>query len=141
VPTSCLRRVAPLSAVIALFLMACTSTGQSSEPLSPRSSPADSGIEGITEADPQCPVVSASAQCPARPVTRTVVVLDPTGSEVARFTSGSDGTFRVGLTTGTYRLEEVVNPPGSPPSMKPVTVEVRAGVFTHVALIFDTGIR
>ncbi|MEA2545158.1 MAG: hypothetical protein QOI09_431, partial [Chloroflexota bacterium] len=45
------------------------------------------------------------------------------------------------LPPGSYRLTEVVDPPGSPPSLKPVSIEVQPGKFTHVALIFDTGIR
>ena len=77
----------------------------------------------------------------AQPISKTVVVRDPTGHEIARFTSGADGTFRVVLNPGTYRLEEIVDLPDSPPSLKPVSVVVRPGTFTHLALIFDTGIR
>ncbi|MEP6638888.1 MAG: hypothetical protein ABJC39_06010 [Chloroflexota bacterium] len=134
-------QVGPLIAVIALVLAACSSASGSSASSSSGSVPGDSGIEGITEADPQCPVVSANAPCPAQPISKTVVAHDPTGKEVARFTSAADGTFRVALSPGSYRLEEVVDPPGSPPNLKPESVEVLAGKFTHVALIFDTGIR
>ena len=135
------RQLSSLLAVIALVLAACSSAGGSSASPSSGSTSGESGIEGITEADPQCPVVSASAPCPASPISKTVVVRGPTGKEVARFTSGGDGAFRVALSPGSYRLEEVVDPPGSPPNLKPESVEVRAGTFTHVALIFDTGIR
>jgi hypothetical protein len=70
-----------------------------------------------------------------------VAVLDAGGSEITRFTSGSDGRFRLPLPPGIYRLEEVVASPGSPPSLKPVTVTVSSGAYVHVVLLFDTGIR
>jgi len=58
-----------------------------------------------------------------------------------RFTSANDGRFRLAVPPGTYRLEEVVANPGSPPSLKPVTVTVSSGTYVHVVLLFDTGIR
>jgi Prealbumin-like fold domain len=58
-----------------------------------------------------------------------------------RFTSASDGSFRLALPPGTYRLEEVVANPGAPPSLKPVTITVSSGTYSRVVLLFDTGIR
>jgi hypothetical protein len=98
-----------------------------------------SGVEGIAEADPQCPISAPGAVCPPEPVSRTVAVRGAERREIARFTSAADGRFRVALPPGTYTLEEVVAKP--PPSLKPVTVTVTPGHFVHVVLLFDTGIR
>ena len=100
-----------------------------------------SGMEGIAEADPQCPISAPGAACPPEPVSRTVAVFEPGGREITRFTSGADGSFRVPLPPGTYTLHEVVAKPGIPPSLKPITVTVTSGHFVHVVLLFDTGIR
>jgi len=100
-----------------------------------------SGVEGITEAEPQCPISAPGAVCPPKPVSKTIAVLDANGNEVARFTSAHDGSFRIALAPGQYTLAEVVSTPGTPPSLKPVAVTVPPGQFVHVALLFDTGIR
>lgn len=108
------------------------STGPSSIP---------SGIEGVTEAGPQCPSVSPGAACPDKAISATVAVLDPTGTEIARFTSSADGAFRIALQPGTYTLTEIVSVAGTPPSLKPTRVSVLPGQYVRVALLFDTGIR
>lgn len=124
-----------------------TSTSPGATPTMPSASPgptaigAASGIEGIAEADPQCPIASPGGACPPEPVSRTVAVLAADGREIARFTSATDGSFRVALPPGTYTLEEVVAQPGEPPSLKPVAVTVPLDAFVHVVLLFDTGIR
>jgi hypothetical protein len=106
----------------------------------PVSSPPDSGIEGHTLAAPTCPVVVAGNPCPARPISATVVVKEGTGREVARFTSGNDGSYRVPMAPGTYTLSQ---PAGTQrlPELKPVPVTVVAGRYTALDLTFDTGIR
>lgn len=100
-----------------------------------------SGIEGVTEAGPQCPTVSPGAACPDKAISATVAVLDPTGTEITRFTSSADGTFRIALQPGTYTLTEIVSVAGTPPSLKPTRVSVLPGHYVRVALLFDTGIR
>lgn len=100
-----------------------------------------SGIEGITEAEPQCPISAPGAVCPPKPVSKTIAVLDANGGEVTRFTSAHDGSFRISIAPGRYTLAEVVGTAGTPPSLKPVTVTIPPGQFVHVALMFDTGIR
>jgi hypothetical protein len=99
-----------------------------------------SGIEGIAEADPQCPIVAPGAACPPAPVSREVAVVAEDGHELTRFRSANDGTFRVPLPPGDYTLREVVES-GQPPSLKPVSATVPPGAFVHVVLLFDTGIR
>jgi hypothetical protein len=85
-------------------------------------------------------VVVAGNPCPARPISATVVVQDGMGREVARFTSETDGSFRVPLAPGTYRLGQ---PAGTQrlPALKPVPVTVVVGQYALVDLTFDTGIR
>jgi hypothetical protein len=100
-----------------------------------------SGVEGITEAEPQCPISAPGAVCPPKPVSETVAVLDANGGEVTRFTSAHDGSFRISIAPGQYTLAEVVGTAGAPPSLKPVTVTVPPEQFVHVVLMFDTGIR
>jgi hypothetical protein len=99
-----------------------------------------SGIEGIAEADPQCPIVAPGAACPPVPVSRSVAVVAGDGHELTRFKSTNDGAFRVSLPPGDYTLREVVES-GQPPSLKPVSVTVPPGAFVHIVLLFDTGIR
>jgi hypothetical protein len=133
------RHVGLLIAVaICLTLAACT--GVSLAPAASTSA-AGSGITGIAEAEPQCPIVSPGSVCQPVPVSKTVAVQDASGSEVTRFTTARDGSFRVSIAPGQYTLVEVVTPAGSPPSLKPVIVIIPSGQFVHVVLLFDTGIR
>ncbi len=128
-------RVLPRLAVLVGLLTACAAPSFGQTP------PPNTGIQGIAEAGPQCPVVVRGQPCPPRPIAATVAVQDPTGAEVTRFTSGSDGRFQVSLPPGTYTLVEVPRSQGAFPTLKPVTVTVVAGQYTSVMLEFDTGIR
>jgi len=82
--------------LVGIMLSACTSPAGNGQ------SAFDSGIAGVTEAGPVCPVVNPTNPCPPKPVSRTVVVLDTNGNEVTRFNSTSDGTFHVPLLPGKY---------------------------------------
>ena len=99
-----------------------------------------SGIEGITEADPQCPISTPDNPCPPKPVSKTIAVNSDGGREVARVTSGIDGRFRISLPAGIYVITEVLAGAG-PPSLKPLRVVVPPATFVRVAVLFDTGIR
>jgi hypothetical protein len=62
---------------IGAMLTACAgfpSGGQAGTPTT------GSGIEGIAEAEPQCPIASPGAVCPPKPVSQTVAVLDANGN-------------------------------------------------------------
>ena len=101
---------------------------------------AGSGIEGITEADPQCPIATPDNPCPPKPVSKTIAISNEVGREVARVTSGRDGRFRISLPAGIYEITEVLAGTG-PPSLKPLRVVVPPATFVRVAVLFDTGIR
>lgn len=116
--------------VVALVLAAC---GREGAPAT-----ADSGIEGRTLAGPQCPVVQVGSPCPDAPIVARVRVETGEGSEVVTFESAEDGTFRVLLAPGTYRLlPEAEGTFGG----KPVDVTVPPGEFVRVDVFLDTGIR
>ena len=68
----------------------------------------DSGIRGEATAGPTCPVerYPPDPQCRDRPYQATVKVRRKrTGELVKTFTAHKDGTFKVRLRPGTYRLE------------------------------------
>jgi len=95
----------------------------------------DSGIRGEATAGPTCPVerYPPDPQCRDRPYQATVRVRRKrTGAVVKTFTAHKDGTFKVRLRPGTYRLE---------PANKGQDVTVRSHKFKHVHLEYDTGIR
>ena len=123
-------RLLTLAAGLALFTAAC-----GSEPAA-----TDSGIEGTVTVGPTCPVERLGSPCPDRPISRGVSVRDGPGREVAHFTSGADGRFRVPLHPGTYTLVGDKN--GSIlPRPVAVTATVRSGQYTHVDVLYDSGIR
>ena len=101
----------------------------------------DSGIRGEATAGPTCPVerYPPDPQCRDRPYQATVRVRRKrTGAVVKTFTAHKDGTFKVRLRPGTYRLEPANKgwPRGTPQD-----VTVRSHKFKHVHLEYDTGIR
>ncbi len=111
----------------------------------PAASPAGVVVAGRAVAGPTCPVQPASpipGQCEPRPVAGAVlVVTDGSGREVARVTTGADGTFAVTLAAGTYSL--VPQPvAGLIGGARPLTFAVpAAGRPTGLVVDYDTGIR
>ena len=104
----------------------------------------DSGITGILLAGPQCPVIGPDSgpECDDKPLAATVVVRSADGrTEVTRFTSAADGEFRVPLYPGSYVLDPQPVSPNGLPFGKPQNVEVAAGQFADVTILYDTGIR
>jgi len=101
----------------------------------------DSGLTGIVQAGPTCPVVRPGIDCADRPVVATVIVRSAvTGLEAARFTSDTDGGFRVGLLPGSYLLDP--QPASCCIGVAPTQmVDVSSGQFTNVVIEYDTGIR
>ena len=98
-----------------------------------------SGIFGQVLLGPISPVEHVG-QINERPYEASIQVLGADGHEATQFTSRADGTFRLELQPGTYRLRPV---PGGPPlprgEEQVVTVEV--GGFARVLIHYDTGIR
>ena len=101
-------------------------------------------LDGTAMAGPTCPVVQdpPDPDCAERPVAGAeILVLDASGSEVARVTTAADGTFSVSLAAGSYQLvpqpvDGIMLAPG------PIGVDLEAGeVPDPVDLAYDTGIR
>jgi hypothetical protein len=100
----------------------------------------EQGIRGVVLAGPQCPVESAESPCPDEPVPDVRVEVRRNGDTVAGATTDADGRFTVALDPGTYDVRAAPGQQGFM-SSKPVTVDVRPGVFTGVTVAVDTGIR
>jgi hypothetical protein len=133
------RWLAGTIAIVAMLVVAVGCSGQSVG-VSPTPS---GGIGGTATAGPICPVekVPADPACAPRLVAGAVLVVrDGSGNEVARATTGVDGTFFVPLSAGSY---VVVPQPadglmGTAPEQ---SVDVAAGARSDIALVYDTGIR
>jgi len=99
------------------------------------------GIQGMVQVSPTCPVERINSPCPPRPLAATVVVRDGTGAEVARFHSGGDGRFKVDLRPGTYSLVGLTIGSTSLPRPIPTSATVSQGSYTSVNIEYDSGIR
>lgn len=99
------------------------------------------GIVGIVEVAPTCPVERINSPCPPHPMAATIVIKDSGGAEVARVTSGGDGHFKVDLPAGSYTLIGLTVG-GSPlPRPLPTSAVVSQGRYTTVTVDYDSGIR
>lgn len=145
----------PLLAVaaIALAAAACSSTAGASgspSPLpvassqAPPSATAAARIVGRATAGPVCPVetIPPNPACAPRPVPNAIIVVrDASGAEVARATTGADGTFEITVAPGRYVVEAlpVSGLMGAPAPQTDVIVATSAP--TTVDFGYDTGIR
>lgn len=126
-----------LTALLPLLVLASVLTAAT---CSDNGTSVNSGIEGTVTIGPMCPVERPDSPCPDQPYAATIVIKDSDGHEVARAKSGEDGRFSVALAPGSYTLV-----PQSPASRLPYAseqqVEVRYGVYKHVEVQYDSGIR
>ena len=103
------------------------------------------GIAGYALAGPVCPVVSdpPDPACNDRPVPGAVVIVrDANGTEVARATTGADGTYAIALGPGSYTVEaQPVEGLMGTPAPQPVEVPAGTAQPVQVDLAYDTGIR
>ena len=100
----------------------------------------NSGIYGIVTIGPINPV-EKEGEINYKPYQATIIIkTEGSLAEIERFTSNSDGTFKVYLKPGKYILEPLKsNEPF--PFGKPIEVEVKPNQFTEVNISLDTGIR
>ena len=101
------------------------------------------GIRGVANAGPTCPVERASPDpsCAPNPVQGAVIVVrDASGAEVDRTVTNAAGTYFSAVGAGTYTVEpQPVNGiMGTPP---PQHVVVAAGQRATADFAYDTGIR
>ena len=125
-----LRQSAALALAVAAVLMASCAPPPA----------VDSGVEGQVWIGPMCPVVQAGTDCPDAPLAAELVVEDENGRTVARGESTEDGSFRIPLPPGLYRL---VPQPGESglPFASPVEFTIIAGQWVRLVVIYDSGIR
>jgi hypothetical protein len=96
------------------------------------------GLQGRVTSGPTCPVEIQGSPCPPAAWTGNVRATSSDGA-VHETTTGTDGSYRLVLTAGTYTVTPVVTG-GGPPTAKPVTVVVGASMQT-LDLQVDSGIR
>ena len=102
---------------------------------------AGTGIQGMVQAGPTCPVERINSPCPPHPLAATVVVRNGSGAEVARFHSGADGRFKVDLAPGTYTVVGLNLGSSMLPRPIPTSVTVTPGSYTTLNVAYDSGIR
>jgi hypothetical protein len=99
------------------------------------------GLEGVVTLGPTAPTCLPGMTC-ADPLAASVVVEDSSGNQVAQFTSGADGHFRVDLDPGTYTLvPQRLNPGTNYPKAIRSTATVPAAGYAQVEVGYDTLIR
>ena len=124
-----------------LTLTGCT-TGDSST-LPDGHAHSGSGIQGQVTRGPLSPVTQAG-QTNTAPLPGVVIrVLTPEGTEQARQTTDSQGSYSIAVPAGIYKVQGLA-PSGAqgfptPPAAQTVTVV--ATQFVTVNLVYDTGIR
>ncbi len=103
--------------------------------------PLDSGLVGHVTIGPVCPVQREGVPCPDRPYEAELSIRDGSGREVVSVRSDADGSYRLALAPGKYRVVPL-SPPGLPlPRAEAVEVTVRAGSFVTLDISYDSGIR
>jgi hypothetical protein len=101
-----------------------------------------SGIMGLVQIGPNCPVEQSERPCPAKPFAATIAVtLAADGRQVLTVRSGQDGKFQVELVPATYRLVPRLPNPGAPPYAEPQMVTVEQGKYVSIVIKYDSGIR
>ncbi|MEA2635013.1 MAG: hypothetical protein QOH92_1780 [Chloroflexota bacterium] len=124
-----------LASIIVVLAMAACGTPAGTP------TPPGTGIQGVVQSGPACPVERINSPCPPRPLAATVVVRDAAGHEVARTRSGADGHFRVDVAPGTYTVVGLNINSSMLPRPIPTTVTVTAGSYATVNVEYDSGIR
>ncbi len=103
--------------------------------------PADTGVEGVVTIGPTCPVVQVGQDCPDQPYAADLTVANPHGKIIARATADADGRFRIALAPGDYVLEAKAANDSPFPAAATFPFAVQEGIWTHLDLTLDSGIR
>jgi hypothetical protein len=100
-------------------------------------------VKGVVTIGPTCPGPvrqPADPRCNDRPYEATLrIVRRRSHAFVKRFSSRSDGRYRVHLAAGRYLIENARS--NRLPSLAPVPVTVREHRFTSISIQFDSGLR
>lgn len=103
--------------------------------------PPDTGVRGSVLIGPTCPVVRVGTECPDRAFQSVLEVQQVDGRVVAQAESDDAGRFQIALPPGDYVLVPAAPNPGAPPYASPLPFSVTQGVWTTLAVQFDSGIR
>jgi hypothetical protein len=122
-----------VAVIVTLAIAACGSQ--------PAAAPTGTGIQGVVQSGPTCPVERINSPCPPHPLAATIVVRDAGGHEVTRTYSGSDGRFKVDVAPGTYTVVGLAIGSSMLPRPIPTTATVTSGSYTTVNVEYDSGIR
>jgi hypothetical protein len=122
-----------VAVIVTLAIAACGSQ--------PAVAPAGTGIQGVVQAGPTCPVERINSPCPPHPLAATIVVRDAGGHEVTRTHSGADGRFKADVAPGTYTVVGLSIGSSMLPRPIPTTATVTSGSYTTVNVEYDSGIR
>ena len=95
-----------------------------------------SGAYGTVTRGPTSPVCRVGSPCDA-PASNTAIQFTGYG-KTTRVKTTDGGQYRVRLKPGRYAVSR---PSWGPGSIRPASIRVPAGRFTHVNLFIDTGIR
>jgi len=124
-----------LIAPVVLLILACSVFTP------PTPTPTDSGVEGQALLGPMCPVVRVGEECPDQPYQALITVNSPEGRKIAQVQADEQGYFRIPLSPGDYILHPET-PEGNPfPFADEQPFTVHAGQFTHIIVLYDSGIR
>ena len=123
------------TAITVMLVMAACGTA-ASPPI-----PSGTGIQGVVQSGPTCPVERINSPCPPRPLAATIVVRDAAGHEVARTHSGAVGLFKVDVAPGTYTVVGLNIGSSMLPRPIPTTATVTSGSYVTINVEYDSGIR
>lgn len=103
--------------------------------------PGSSGIEGQVLIGPACPgPVTIDSPCPDQPYQATLTILTADGGRIGQVTTDDAGRFRLALAPGSYIIHP--EPPKQGLGYAPdQPVEVAAGEFAPVEIVYDSGMR
>lgn len=113
--------------VLALSLSAVAAGGTS-----------QSGLRGVVLIDPAYPVCPDNKPC-TKPAKHVWLVFSRSGRTVARTRTGADGSYRIKLRPGTYRVTSPSQIRGR--ALTPPRVAVLAGRYRRVVFRLDVGIQ
>jgi len=119
-----------------LIVVACGGEQPATEP--------DSGVTGVVQLGPQCPVESSREPCDEKPAAQVTVIVSEqipgegyaAGKEVARTTTAADGTFTVALDPGAYVVTADAGM-----SCELMDARVARATFATVTIPCDAGLR
>lgn len=99
------------------------------------------GIEGQMLRGPACPGPIRPGQVCEVPLEATFRVVNQQGKVIKTFSTDAEGRFRVALRPGAYTLVPDDHTPILRPAAQQHPVVVTQHAFTHLRLVFDTGLR